>query len=172
MSALRLYAYVGSPEILTMLPQQSQRLQVSSAKVALQWFTDTHQERQPDGTITVTFIVDAQGHLWMNDRRSEHVLCAAGQPVLSAGEMTFSSHPPLEVVAVTNQSTGYCPEPESWPAIAQCLDRLNIPYPGAFTTDYHFRRCTNCGTRNLIKDDWYVCAACDAPLSAHWNFAK
>jgi hypothetical protein len=79
----------------------------------------------------VTFVVDEQGSLLVADRRSEHVACSGGRPVLSAGEMFFSvSDVGIEVVGVSNQSTGFCPEPESWPAIAAALDRIDIPQPG------------------------------------------
>ena len=50
-----------------------------------------------------------------------HVACAAGGPVLSAGEITFDDD--MTVAEITNQSTGFCPEPESWPAVSDALDR-------------------------------------------------
>jgi hypothetical protein len=71
---------------------------------------------------------------------------------------------------VTNQSTGYCPEPESWPAVATALDRIGVAHPGRFTQEIVFRRCTACGERNVVKDGWYVCGSCGADLPADWNF--
>jgi hypothetical protein len=115
--------------------------------------------------VVVTFIIDPSGQLWINDRRSEHVLCAGGGDVLSAGEMTFSLRPKLEVVEVSNQSTGYCPEPDSWPAVENVLTRLGIPHPKDFTLICIFRRCEACHTLNLVKDDWFECAVCQSPLS-------
>jgi hypothetical protein len=42
--------------------------------------------------------------------------------VLSAGEITFSRKGKSLVVSdVTNQSTGYCPEPKSWKAVKASL---------------------------------------------------
>jgi hypothetical protein len=72
---------------------------------------------------------------------------------------------------VSNQSTGYCPEPASWPAVARALDAAGIAHPGRFTVAVIFRRCDACGERNLVKDDWFECAICGAPLASEWNFA-
>jgi len=64
--------------------------------------------------LIVTFVIDQSGTLLVADRQSEHVACAGRQPVLSAGEMTFLvSGKVVEMAEVSNQSTGYCPEPES-----------------------------------------------------------
>jgi len=76
----------------------------------------------------------------------------------------------LEVVDVSNQSTGFCPEPESWPAVAAALDRIGIPHPGRFTQEVVLRRCLTCGQRNIVKDGWFVCEVCGADLPAAWNF--
>jgi hypothetical protein len=75
----------------------------------------------------------------------------------------------LEVVEVTNQSTGFCPEPESWSVVATALDRAGIPQPGCFTQEIIFRRCPFCGQRNIVKDGWFVCGLCGADLPRHWN---
>jgi hypothetical protein len=72
-----------------------------------------------------TFVIDLNGDLLVADRRSEHVACAGGGPVLSAGEMFFLvEEDRVEVTDVSNQSTGYCPEPSSWPGVAAALDRI------------------------------------------------
>jgi len=76
----------------------------------------------------------------------------------------------VRVAAVTNQSTGYCPEPESWPAVAAALDSLGMSHPGRFTTEFVFRRCGKCGQRNIVKDQLFESGTCDSPLSANWNF--
>jgi hypothetical protein len=99
------------------------------------------------------------------------VACAAGESVLSAGEIFFDARPPARVTAVSNLSTGYCPEPQSWAAVATALDQLAVPHPGRFTDEFVFRRCPACGERNLVKDDDYSCALCGADLPAIWNFA-
>jgi hypothetical protein len=99
------------------------------------------------------------------------VACAGGTPVLSAGEISFERGPAgWEVTSVTNQSTGYCPEPSSWSAVARALDRIGAPHPGRFTSEFVFRRCPQCGERNIVRDGDFTCAICDAELPASWNF--
>jgi hypothetical protein len=50
------------------------------------WVQQEGQELNKDGLLVVTFAIDAKGSLRVADRRSEHVACAGGGPVLSAGE--------------------------------------------------------------------------------------
>lgn len=75
------------------------------------------------------------------------------------------------VQAVSNQSTGYCPDPDCRPAVAAAPDRLGMPHPGGFTATLTFRRCTACGERNIVRGGDFVCALCDGALPPHWNFA-
>ncbi|MFB4295870.1 hypothetical protein [Actinomadura sp. NTSP31] len=67
---------------------------------------------------------------------------------------------------ISNQSTGYCPDVISWPAVAAALDRAGVDHPAAFTRPIVFRRCPQCGQSNIVKDDHYVCALCETPLNA------
>src|SRR5690242_13194939 len=68
---------------------------------------------------------DEGGCLRVEDRRSEHIACSGGRPVLAAGELFLKlTASGLEIVDVSNQSTGFCPEPASWPEVAKALDRL------------------------------------------------
>ena len=83
--------------------------------------------------------------------------------------MTFEAG---EVVGVTNQSTGFCPRPQSWPAVARALERVGLKHPGEFTAIYEFRRCDGCGEINVVKDDWFVCDLCEAELNCEWNFEE
>jgi len=109
-----------------------------------------------------TFVVDLAGHLRLAPRRSEHVALSAGQDVLAAGEMAFDRHG--NVSMVSNQSTGYCPDPGCWPAVGRTLDALGIAHPGRFTHEIVFSRCTECGQRNIVRDNDFTCAVCDSPL--------
>lgn len=59
----------------------------------------------------------------------------------------------VEVATVSNQSTGFCPQPQSWNAVARALDGAGLPRPDDFTTSFEFRRCDRCGAVNLVKDD-------------------
>ncbi len=90
--------------------------------------------------------------------------------MLSAGELRVvieDGH--LEAVEITNQSTGYCPEPGSWPVVAEALDRVGIGHPGRFTNALDFRVCTACGQVNIIKDGWFACAVCGGSLPTTWH---
>lgn len=128
--------------------------------------------RLPDD-LTVTFVIDLEKNLWISDRRTEHVACADCRPVWAAGEMTFAIVRGIPVVtSVTNQSTGYCPEPACWEHVRDALDALGLDHPGAFTPAFEFRRCTECGSINLIKEAVFECAVCNAPLSPIWNFGE
>jgi hypothetical protein len=168
----RLYQYVGPQDIRERASTASAGLLVRSAADVQAWSRETGQRPDHHGLIAVTFVVDERGALRVADRRSEHVACAGGAPVLSAGEMFFRlSASVVEVVEVTNQSTGYCPEPESWSAVASALDALGIAHPGRFTQEVVFRRCPACGERNVVKDGWFVCGMCGADLPADWNFS-
>jgi hypothetical protein len=170
---MRLYAYVGPPEILAnSAPSLSRRL-IKNARDVADWVHDTKQTVSRENEITATFIVSTDGRLWVADRHSEHVACAAGLQVLAAGEMTFrNSAEQVEVVAVSNQSTGFCPEPESWFQVAHVLDAAKLLHPNGFTNVFEFRRCDSCGTTNIVKDGWFWCEACDARLSPRWNYAR
>jgi hypothetical protein len=166
-----LYRYVGPEEIRQRAATAAAGVPLHSSRCLREWVIRTGQQPGRDGVIAATFVVDEQGVLRLADRRSEHVACAAGGPVLSAGEMFFLlSASGALVLEVTNQSTGYCPEPESWPAVASALDRIGVAHPGRFTQEIIFRRCLRCGERNVVKNGWYVCELCEADLPADWNF--
>lgn len=169
MTAMR-YRHLN-PSGIEATPPHSTRRKILTHRDVLDWQRETGQSIDEDHRFTVTFIIDAEGWLWIADRHSEHYACAAGGDVLSAGEMTFELQSDrVSVVDVTNQSLGYCPEPESWPSVADALHRAGISYPGAFTTGFIFRKCEGCGAKNLVKDDWYCCALCGAELPRQWNF--
>ena len=171
--ALRFYSYVGDAETAASL--DTRRFLVRGAAGVLEWAASAGVSLRAYAELTATFIVDDQGDLWIADRQSEHVACARRRRVYSAGEMTFSieGQPPgVVVTAVTNQSTGYCPEPASWPAVAAALDRAGVDHPDDFTARFLFRRCPACRMRNIVKDDWYVCGVCGAELPKRWNFVE
>lgn len=84
--------------------------------------------------------------------------------------MTFAhAETGWRVTDVTNQSTGYCPDPDSWSAVSRALDRARVPHPGDFTDKVVFRRCPACAERNIVRDDDFTCALCNSALPTHWN---
>ena len=165
---MRSYAYVGPEHVRAAAAGAPPGTPIDSRDALARWIA-AHTSDAEGAAITATFVVTPDGVLRVANRRSEHVACAAGQSVLSAGEMQFSLDG-TRVVAASNLSTGYCPEPESWLAVADALDRAGIAHGPRFDNELTFRRCPTCGERNLVKDSWFVCAICDAALPEAWNF--
>ena len=167
----RRYRYVGPPEIKRSVRRENHCLHVADASDLIRWSTEFLPPRRSNGVFTVTYIIDTDEQLWVADRRSEHVACADGQDVLAAGEMTLE-HAASSIGAseVTNQSTGYCPEPSCWSVVERVLGRLGIPHPSHFTPAFEFRRCDECGSTNLIKEGVFECVVCNAALSPTWNY--
>lgn len=166
----RRYHYMGEQEIL-LRAGSPPRFHIAAAADVRRWIAETAQQLSRDGEITATFIIDEDGQLWIADRHSEHVACARGEAVLAAGEITFAlNNTGLAVSAITNQSTGYCPEPSTWPIIDHALTQAALPHPDSFTSAYDFRRCDACGTTTIIKDNLFECAVCGSTLSKRWNF--
>ncbi|MFF7469404.1 hypothetical protein [Streptomyces sp. NPDC008092] len=117
-----------------------------------------------------TYVVGIDGLLRLAPRRSEHVACAGGAAVLGAGEITFVREAGRRVVGeVSNQSTGYCPDVTSWPAVARALDRIPLGRPTAFTHEIVFRRCPACAEHNIVREADFVCVFCGGELPQAWN---
>jgi hypothetical protein len=167
----RLYHYVGPAEIKARVNGHPTGTPISSTADLLAWGRRLGQHPEPNDRVAATFVVNAFGELLLAERRSEHVACAGGGPVFSAGEMFLCVESDVvEVVEVSNQSTGFCPEPKSWPVLAAALDRIGVRHPGRFTLQVVFRRCEKCGERNVVRDGWFVCEVCGADLPVEWNF--
>jgi len=158
--AVTRYRYVGPREIAAAAGEPGRIVAARDDLAA--WL-------RASGERAATFVVGVDEQLRIADRRSEHVACAGALEVLAAGEMFFDDA--ANVAAVSNLSSGFCPEPASWAAVGAALDRAGIRHPGRFTEAFEFRRCEACGERNLVKDDDYTCAICGAALPAAWNFA-
>ena len=166
--APRQYQYVGPANIRdSALASSPAGTPIRCVDDLLAWIAFRSSDAEPDGSLIATFTVDVAGVLLLAPRRSEHVACAGGGPVLSAGEITFSDG---DVSEITNQSTGFCPEPESWPTVATALDAIPVDRPDDFTMRVMFRLCRACNQRNIVKDGWFVCDLCGADLPEDWNF--
>ena len=164
-----LYSYVGPAEIANAANMGTPRRMIETACDVRSWVNDDPQ-LDSTGAFTATFIIDSDGKLWIADRRSEHIACARRQAVLSAGEITFSITPQgITVAYVTNQSTGYCPKPESWPCVETALKNAGLEPPEDFDVRCEFRRCS-CGQINIVKNSEYDCAVCGSELPHEWNF--
>ncbi|HEX4607895.1 MAG TPA: hypothetical protein VH092_06805 [Urbifossiella sp.] len=165
---MTLYRYVGPKRIADRIAATPAGYPIHSPADVRAWVTGTAQELSA-GCVTATYVIDAAGTLLIADRRSEHVACAGGRPVRSAGELTFAVGRTVEVGGVTNQSTGYCPEPGSWPVVSAALAGCGLSAPGGFTAAYEFRRCPGCGGITLIKDGLFECDGCGSELPAAYN---
>jgi hypothetical protein len=166
----RLYDYVGPADIRARAAGRPTGTRIDTLADLVAWLRQRGPRPNPEGLTAATLVIDSGGRLLLADRRSEHVACAGGGPVRSAGELFLRVEGDEAAVAeASNQSTGYCPELESWPAVAAALDRVGVPHPGRFTTAVVFGRCERCGKRNVVEDGWFVCGVCGAGLPERWN---
>ncbi|MFG2732531.1 hypothetical protein [Streptomyces canus] len=112
-----------------------------------------------------TSVVGLDGTLRLAPRRSEHVACAGGAMVLSAGEIGLVHEADRWAVSeVSNQSTGYCPDVTSWSEAARALDDAGLERPSGFTREAVFRRCPGCQEHNIVREDDFVCVFCGDDL--------
>ncbi|MFD9338867.1 hypothetical protein ACFWBF_31430 [Streptomyces sp. NPDC060028] len=161
------YRYVGPPDLRALVRPEAEGRSIRSATDFDDWASAL---TEADLAEPFTFVIDSAGVLRLAPRRSEHVVCAGGGPVLSAGEMSFRKEPGRWVVGeVSNQSTGYCPDVSSWPAVAKALDAAGIERPWGFTHEVVFRRCPACGELNIVREEHFVCVFCDEELPREWN---
>jgi len=165
--AIRVYSYVGPADIAAAVAASPAGVALTDLSVLAQWHAAQPSDERDE---PFTYVVGLDRVLRAAPRRSEHVACAGGSPVLAAGEIAFTSRAGLWSIGhVSNQSTGYCPDAACWPSVAAALDRLGVAHPGAFTTEILFRRCPACGEVNVVRDGDLVCVFCDAELPAAWN---
>ncbi|MFC9294570.1 hypothetical protein ACFTWH_14150 [Streptomyces sp. NPDC057011] len=163
----RVYRFVGPRDVIAAVQAADGGATIRSAADFADWVAGRAAEELEE---PFTFVVGTDGVLRLAPRRSEHVACASGGRVLSAGEIGFRSEDGHWAVnEVSNQSTGYCPDVSSWPAVARALDRAEFDRPGCFTHAVVFRRCLTCQEHNIVREGHYVCVFCDADLPRRWN---
>ena len=128
----RSYRYVGPNEIVARVTETCGGSIVDTVEELVNSLRSM-DDYQNGESLTVTFVIGLDRRLRVANRRSEHVMCASGHAVLGAGEMTFlCDGKAVFVERVTNQSTGYCPEPESWQSVAHALDEIPVDRPDFF----------------------------------------
>lgn len=172
MKYLQIYNYVGSKEIRDRVDERFIGKTIIKIQDIMDWIEESDQIIKHESLIA-TFIINLNTDLVVADRHSEHVICAGGKKVLSAGEITFNFEKEgIEVSEISNQSTGYCPEPKSWNKVEFALNKIGIKHPGFFTKAYDFRYCENCGNKNLIKENIFECLICEQELDIKWNIYK
>lgn len=80
------YRYVGPDEIRAAVRPDSEGRVIRSTADLAAWVTERGEAEAAE---PYTYIVGLDGLLRLAPRRSEHVACAGGHPVLAAGEMAF-----------------------------------------------------------------------------------
>ncbi|MFD8726133.1 hypothetical protein ACFV2H_51580 [Streptomyces sp. NPDC059629] len=165
-----MYRYVGPVELKELVRAGGEGRSMRSSVDFGEWASALTPDELAE---PFTFVVDADGVLRLAPRRSEHVVCAGGEEVLSAGEMSFREESGRWAVEeVSNQSTGYCPDVTSWSAVAEALDRIGIARPSGFTHEVVFRRCRSCRELNIVREEDFVCVFCSEGLPREWNVAE
>lgn len=168
---MKLYHYVGSSSIRASASLDTPRHSVSDATSIVTWAAQHLGFTSRDHQITFTYVVQPPSQLYLADRRSEHVACARGGAVLTAGEITFERDgSDLLLTETSNLSTGFCPESTSWPALSSALVAVGFPAIEGFTQPFEFRFCVPCQQTCVIKDDAYECLSCFGSLPREWNY--
>ncbi|MFB8141390.1 hypothetical protein [Streptomyces parvus] len=163
----RSYRYVGPADLKAAVRPGSGGRRIGSAADFAHWAAE---QAAAELLEPFTFVVGMDGALKLAPRRSEHVACAGGEHVLSAGEISFTREADRWVVDdVSNQSTGYCPDVVSWPAVARALDAIELGRPSHFTHHVVFRRCPACQECTIVREDDFICVFCGSDLPEEWN---
>ncbi|MFA1537494.1 hypothetical protein [Actinomadura monticuli] len=91
---------------------------------------------------------------------------------MSHGSRRYRYVGPPEILAAVRPDAEGTPigSPEDLASWLAPMDRAALRHPGGFTGPVVFRRCPRCHERNLVKDDDFTCAVCDAELPRTWNF--
>ena len=100
----REYHYVGPAEIREVAQSQPTGVPIRSVEDIETWLKSGPTEQLADGSSVATFTISTDHILYLAPRRSEHVACASGGPVLSAGEITIDDE--FNIAEISNQSTG------------------------------------------------------------------
>lgn len=163
----RSYRYVGPADLKAAVRPDSGGCRINTAAGFGSWVAERSAEELVE---PFAFVVGTDGVLRLAPRRSEHVACAGGEMVLSAGEMSFTREAGRWAVGdVSNHSTGYCPDVISWSAVARALDDMGLGRPSGFTHEVVFRRCPGCQEHNIVREDDFVCVFCGSDLPEAWN---
>jgi len=166
----RPFRYVGPVDLLALVRPDAGGQAIRSSAEFDEWVSGRTSEELGE---PFTYVVGTAGALLLAPRRSEHVVCAGGEAVSAAGEISFHRESGRWAVAeVSNQSTGYCPDVDSWPSVADALDRAGLIHPAGFTNALLFRRCPACLQLNIVRDAEFICVFCDGVLPREWNIGN
>ncbi|MGB0930775.1 MAG: hypothetical protein ACPGVB_08365 [Chitinophagales bacterium] len=166
------YEYVGPEEIFKMVNEEYKGTVINNPEEILNWIVQNIGKPKKDDLIVCTFIINLKSELVIGDRHSEHVQCANGENVKSAGEIGFQiDKSKVHIGSITNQSTGYCPSSASWSEVEKALKKIDgINIPEGFDSEFIFSYCPNCKTRQIVKDEFYFCPKCEQRLLSENEF--
>ncbi|MGB1241872.1 MAG: hypothetical protein ACPG49_05085 [Chitinophagales bacterium] len=170
------YEYVGPKEILQMIKAKYRGTVIEESEEIRNWIGANHKNTKFGDVAICTFTINLQGKLVIADRHSEHVQCAFGEKVRSAGEIGFVVEKKNEVYvdSITNQSTGYCPSSESWFEVEKALKAIlqlkGLSEFKGFDPAFIFSYCPDCKTRQIVKDEFYFCLKCEEELLSEGEF--
>lgn len=166
----KLFTYSGTPSIAKIHSNSPMGFWVQKAEDFITWTQQNQQKPERDLIFRATYVLDTLGKFLIADRHSEHVACAGGQSVLAEGEVGFTIQKKSVVIEeISNYSTGYCPDVLCFAEVQKTLNQINVLHPNWWTREAVFRRCLNCKEKNLVKDSWFYCLICYAPLTENWN---
>ena len=74
----RPYRYIGPEDIRRRTVGNTERFCVRQAADVLRCLARLEPAAACRSYVPTTYVIDPQGQLWLADRRSEHVACAAG----------------------------------------------------------------------------------------------
>src|SRR5262245_55739772 len=105
---MRLYRYVGPNEIRARAQAGDIGTPIASVRDLRDWLAASQRRASFQDRPIFTFVIDETGTLRVADRSSEHVSCAGGRPVQSAGEFVLAhTSDGWHIEEISNQSTGY-----------------------------------------------------------------
>ncbi|RKZ79532.1 MAG: hypothetical protein DRR19_24825 [Candidatus Parabeggiatoa sp. nov. 1] len=90
---MKQYRYVGPDDLRELISPDNCGTPIQRPQDILNWIKWINPKRQHHDEVIATFIINTDGFLCLADRHTEHLVCAGGCAVLSAGEMTFSINP-------------------------------------------------------------------------------
>ena len=169
------YEYIGPEEIFKMIQEKHKGQRIESVDDLVNWILENNGKPKTDDLIICTFVINLEGKLLIADRHTEHVQCANGENVRSAGEMGFylDNQNKVTIEFVSNQSTGYCPSSASWLEVEHSILKINgLNIPEGFDPEFIFSYCPNCKTRQIVKDEFYFCPKCEERLLNEDDFQR
>ena len=158
------FQYVGPRRLYSLASQTPKGKLLSGFNALREWIRKTNEPEE----IWATYVVSLDCNVLIAERQYEHVTCAGRQDVLGAGEVLLSAD--AEIMEISNYSTGYCPDVTSIHATQRAFARCCSTQFSGFSYAAEFRKCSDCGARNVVRDSWFFCAVCDSPLNSRWNF--